>query len=98
MRSRCCTHFSLVSWTRPESRSDVRHIECFRGQEVFVRTSKVIPLEVDGESCSPGVSGYDAHVIPGAVNVIVDSMSRYHEKSLGRAPRFPVDDIPYPQF
>jgi len=74
------------------------HIECFRGQEVFVRTSKVIPLEVDGESCSPGVSGYDAHVIPGAVNVIVDSMSRYHRKDIGHTPRFPVDDIPYPRF
>ena len=50
------------------------HVECFRGQKVTVRTTKVIPLEVDGESCSPGVNGYDARVIPGAVNVIVDSM------------------------
>lgn len=74
------------------------HVECFRGQEVSVRTSKVIPLEVDGESCSPSVSGYDARVIPGAVNVIVDSMSRYHRQDLEHAPRFPVDDIPYPRF
>lgn len=74
------------------------HVECFRGQKVTVRASKVIPLEVDGESCSPGVNGYDAHVIPEAVNVIVDSMSRYHRRDLGHTPRFPVDDIPYPQF
>lgn len=74
------------------------HIECFRGQEVSVRTSKVIPLEIDGDSCSSGVGGYDAHVIPQAVDVIVDAMSRYHRKGFEPTPRFPVDDIPYPRF
>ena len=73
------------------------HIECFKGAHITVESNRPIPLEIDGDVMGVSVTHYEARVIPGAVNIIVDGASRYstgdnHDARFGGA-----EQIAYPE-
>lgn len=64
-------------------------IEQFTGASVQVRSSRPIPLQVDGEAMPGTIDAYDAHVIGGCNRLIVDGVSRYVPN--GATPRRPPE-------
>lgn len=73
------------------------HIESLKGREVRVEVSEPVPLEVDGEVMPGLVSAYEARVLPGAVRVVVDSMSPYASADDGSSRFGGSDVIAYPR-
>lgn len=54
------------------------HLESFKGSEIVVRASKPMPIEIDGEPDEGSTSVFAVRALPGAVSIIVDSMSPYY--------------------
>ncbi len=52
-------------------------IEGFQGRHVRVRASERVPMQVDGEPLEDEVLGFEARIMPSAVNLIVDTLSPY---------------------
>ncbi len=75
------------------------HIEGFRGKSIRVECSEPMPLEYDGEPVPGGISAYEAHALPGSINLIVDETSPYfrHEEESDEPLFGNVDVIPYPE-
>ena len=73
------------------------YIESFKGREVHVEMSEPIALEVDGEPMPGLVTSYDVRSLPGAVNVIVDPLSRYAPADGGPSRFGGSDVIAYPK-
>lgn len=73
------------------------HLEAFRGREITVRTEEPVPLEIDGDVVSSGVTEYRAKVLPGACNIVVDSMSPYRPTSDAPARFTDADEIAFPK-
>ena len=73
------------------------HLEFFRGREITVRTERHVPLEIDGDVASSGVTEYRAKVLPGACNIVVDSMSSYQPCSDAPARFADADEIAFPK-
>lgn len=81
----------------PKGRLPRPKIETFRGANVSVTASVPIPMQVDGEVIGEPVIRWEATVIPGANQLIVDSLSRYHGSNPQGGPRFPLPhQIAYP--
>ena len=62
-------------------------IEHFSGREVTVESSVPIPMQIDGDVVADAVMGYQARVLPGANDIIVDPTSPYYPTSRKKAPR-----------
>ena len=73
------------------------HLESFAGREITVASSGPVPLEIDGEVVSEGVSSYAARVLPGAVRIVVDALSPYGSAEDGSSRFGGSDVIAYPQ-
>jgi diacylglycerol kinase family enzyme len=73
------------------------HLEAFRGREITVRTENPVPLEVDGDVVSSGVTEYRARVLPSVCDIVVDSMSSYHSSSDVPARFADADEIAFPK-
>lgn len=72
-------------------------LEAFRGRQITVRTEEPVPLEVDGDVVSSGVTEYHAKVLPGACSIVVDSMSSYQLSSDAPARFADADEIAFPK-
>ncbi len=73
------------------------HLESFAGREITVTSSSPVPLEIDGEVVSEGVSSYAARVLPGAVRIVVDALSPYGSADDGSSRFGESDVIAYPK-
>lgn len=73
------------------------HVESLRGREVRVELSEPVALEVDGEVMPGLVTAYEARALPGAVRVVVDSMSPYAGRDEGPSRFGGSDVIAYPR-
>lgn len=73
-------------------------LEFFRGKNVKITASEPIPMQVDGEVIEGTVTSWQASVIPGASNLIVDALSRYQPKQPRTTPLFPVaKELAFPE-
>ena len=73
-------------------------LETFRGRSVSITASKPIPMQVDGEVICDAVTHWDARVLAGANNLVVDGLSRYAPDEPRTAPKHPVAaDLPFPE-
>ena len=73
-------------------------LETFRGREVRISASRPIPMQADGEVVCESVSSWSARVLPGAVRLVVDGLSRYRDPHPRRTPKFPVpEQIAFPK-
>ena len=72
-------------------------LEALRGRQITVRTEEPVPLEVDGDVVSSGVTEYHAKVLPGACSIVVDSMSSYQLSSDAPARFADADEIAFPK-
>ena len=73
-------------------------LEFFRGKNVKITASEPIPMQVDGEVIEGTVTSWQASVIPGANNLIVDALSRYQPKEPRTTPLFPVaKELAFPE-
>lgn len=72
------------------------YIESFRGREIRVESSSPVPLEVDGEVIEGLVNAYEARILPGAVRIVVDSMSPYGTADDGSSRFGSSEVIAYP--
>lgn len=54
------------------------HLRQYRGKEISIVTDGTMPFEVDGDVVAKTMSSYRARILPAAVSIIVDEMSRYH--------------------
>lgn len=68
------------------------HIESFRGRDIHVSASADIPMQIDGEVIEGTVTSWQARVLPGANNLVVDGLSRYRDSNARTTPKFPVDE------
>lgn len=57
-------------------RPNIFHLQ---GKDITVRSSKPMPMQVDGEVIEGSVTSYHASVIPHANEIIVDRTSRYYK-------------------
>lgn len=73
------------------------YLESFRGRDVRVESSEPMPLEIDGEVVEGDFLWYEAHVVPGAVDVVVDTLSRYCTDDDPRPRYGGTEVVPYPQ-
>ena len=73
-------------------------LETFRGRSVSITASEPIPMQVDGEVICDAVTHWDARVLAGANNLVVDGLSRYAPDEPRTAPKHPVAaDLPFPE-
>lgn len=73
-------------------------LETFRGRSVSITASKPIPMQVDGEVICDAVTHWDARVLAGANNLVVDGLSRYAPDEPRTTPKHPVAaDLPFPE-
>lgn len=54
-------------------------IESFKGRHALVRASMPVPMQVDGEPIEGEVAGFEALIHPGAVRLVVDTLSPYFD-------------------
>ena len=73
------------------------HLESFTGREIRVESSGLVPLEIDGEPVADEVRTYAARVLPGAVRIVVDSLSPYGTADDGSSRFGESDVIAYPK-
>ncbi|MDY4534780.1 MAG: diacylglycerol kinase family protein [Tractidigestivibacter sp.] len=73
------------------------HLEAFRGREIVVSTERPVPLEIDGDVASPGITEYRARALPAVCNIVVDSMSPYKPSSDAPARFTEADEIAFPK-
>ncbi len=73
-------------------------LETFRGKNVKIVASEPIPMQIDGEVIEGSVTSWQANVIPGANNLIVDPLSRYQPQTPRDTPLFPVaKELAFPE-
>lgn len=53
-------------------------LETWHGRDVRIECDAPLPMQVDGDVVSSGVSSYIARVLPGCSKLVVDSLSPYH--------------------
>lgn len=73
-------------------------LETFRGKNVKITASEPIPMQIDGEVIEGAVTSWQASVIPGANELIVDALSRYQPAEPRKTPLFPVaKELAFPE-
>ena len=73
------------------------HLESFAGREITIESSGDVPLEIDGEVVPGTVRSYTARVLPGAVRIVVDSLSPYGSEDDGSSRFGESEVIAYPE-
>lgn len=73
-------------------------LETFRGASISVTASEPIPMQVDGEVIAQTVTHWDANVLAGVNNLIVDGLSHYAPESPRTNPKHPVPaELAFPE-
>lgn len=73
-------------------------LETFRGASISITASKPIPMQVDGEVIAQSVTHWDANVLAGVNNLIVDGLSHYAPESPRTNPKHPVPaELAFPE-
>lgn len=73
-------------------------LETFRGASISVTASEPIPMQVDGEVIAQSVTHWDANVLAGVNNLIVDGLSHYAPESPRTNPKHPVPaELAFPE-
>lgn len=73
-------------------------LETFRGASISITTSEPIPMQVDGEVIAQSVTHWDANVLAGVNNLIVDGLSHYAPESPRTNPKHPVPaELAFPE-
>lgn len=73
-------------------------LETFRGASISITASEPIPMQVDGEVIAQSVTHWDANVLAGVNNLIVDGLSHYAPESPRTNPKHPVPaELAFPE-
>ncbi len=82
----------------PKGKSGRPTLETFRGKAVSITASEPVPMQIDGEPIADAVTHWDARVLGGANNLVVDGLSRYAPSTPRSTPKHPVSaDLPFPE-
>lgn len=73
------------------------HLESFKGSEIRIESSELVPLEIDGEVVPGLVRSYEARALPRAVRLVVDPLSPYGTADDGSSRFGGSDVIAYPE-
>ena len=72
------------------------HIVSYSGKDIIVQASSPTQLQVDGDTLPGRVTSYHARVLPASNKLVVDSLSRYDQKT-DAAPLFgDTEEIAFP--